>query len=145
MLLSKHFTEFIFHTSIWWIVSTATGDARNTPWFRKHFRILHIFYWSFYVYGVILSMSLKQFGKKLLTIHVPSMRHSSKHNSCYIIFRDCFRLNEKEIFQWKSLVIQFYWKLKSIFETSFEIYWSLKIKLSFKLKEIKKDIRTRHI
>ena len=83
-------------------------------------------------------MSLKQFGKKLLTIHVPSMRHSSKHNSCCIIFRDCFRLNEKEIFQCKSLVIQFYWKLKSIFETSFEIYWSLKIKLSFKLKEIKK-------
>ena len=50
MLLSKHFTEFIFHT-IWWIVSTATGDARNTLWFRKHLRILHIFYWSFYVWN----------------------------------------------------------------------------------------------
>ena len=45
-----------------------------------------IFSIKVFMYGVILSMSLKQFGKKLLTIHVPSMRHSSKHNSCCIIF-----------------------------------------------------------
>ena len=83
-------------------------------------------------------MSLKQFGTKLLTMHIFHQKETrSIHQNMIMVvfFRDIFWLwaESKRYFQRNCLVIQFYWKLKSILETSFEIYWSLKIKFSFKL------------